>query len=66
MILTAGLTVSFLIALLLTGAMRRYALSRRLLDVPNSRSSHAIPTPRGGGLAIVISGLLSIVGLAVA
>jgi Fuc2NAc and GlcNAc transferase len=23
-----------------------------LLDVPNARSSHAIPTPRGGGLAI--------------
>lgn len=39
----------------LTGRLRRYALSRSLLDVPNSRSSHVVPTPRGGGLAIVMS-----------
>lgn len=39
----------------LTGCLRRYALSRSLLDVPNSRSSHVVPTPRGGGLAIVMS-----------
>jgi Fuc2NAc and GlcNAc transferase len=29
-------------------------LSRRLLDQPNSRSSHREPTPRGGGLAFVV------------
>ena len=28
-------------------------LSRRLLDQPNSRSSHRRPTPRGGGVAFV-------------
>ena len=33
--------------------MRCYALSRSLLDIPNSRSSHTLPTPRGGGLAFV-------------
>src|SRR5512146_2505771 len=44
---TVGLLLVFLMALLLTGAMRRYAVSRQLLDVPNSRSSHAIPTPTG-------------------
>lgn len=38
----------------LTGVVRRYAL-RRLLDIPNERSSHAQPTPRGGGLAIVVA-----------
>lgn len=38
----------------LTGLVRRYAL-RRLLDVPNARSSHSQPTPRGGGLAILIT-----------
>jgi Fuc2NAc and GlcNAc transferase len=47
--LTAGLS------LLLTGVIRQYALARNLLDVPNRRSSHQIPTPRGGGLAIVAS-----------
>ena len=34
--------------------IRRYAESRRILDHPNERSSHAVPTPRGGGLAIVL------------
>ncbi|BCO09738.1 glycosyl transferase [Desulfolithobacter dissulfuricans] len=40
---------------LLTAVLRRYALSHSLLDVPNQRSSHTVPTPRGGGLAIVVS-----------
>ena len=50
----------------LTGAMRRYALARQLLDVPNARSSHTQPTPRGGGVAIVTSFLLAVMGLALA
>ncbi|MGH7704176.1 MAG: MraY family glycosyltransferase [Gemmatimonadales bacterium] len=36
----------------LTGVVRRYAIARALLDIPNPRSSHTTPTPRGGGLAI--------------
>lgn len=47
-----------------TAVLRRYALSNRLIDVPNSRSSHVLPTPRGGGVAIVVSFLLSAVLLA--
>lgn len=39
----------------LTGFLRRYAISRSLIDIPNQRSSHTIPTPRGGGLAIVLT-----------
>ena len=38
---------------LLTRGMHKVALSRGLLDVPNERSSHTRPTPRGGGVAIV-------------
>ena len=34
--------------------IRRYAEQRRILDHPNERSSHVTPTPRGGGLAIVL------------
>ena len=34
--------------------IRRYAERRQLLDHPNERSSHSLPTPRGGGLAIVL------------
>ena len=39
---------------LLTGVIRHYALKRKVLDIPNQRSSHNVPTPRGGGLAIVL------------
>lgn len=42
------------ISFLLTFALRRYALANSLIDIPNARSSHSIPTPRGGGVAIVI------------
>jgi len=35
-------------------AFRRWSLRRELLDVPNKRSSHTRPTPRGGGLIIVL------------
>ena len=34
---------------------RRYALRRGLLDHPNERSSHELPTPRGAGIAIAIA-----------
>lgn len=34
--------------------IRRQAVKRRVLDHPNERSLHSIPTPRGGGLAIVV------------
>ena len=33
-------------------------LRRRLLDQPNARSSHHIPTPRGGGVVFVLVGSL--------
>lgn len=49
----------------LTAGLRRYALARRLMDVPNARSSHSVPTPRGGGVAIVLSflGAVLLLGL---
>ncbi|MGU5731469.1 MraY family glycosyltransferase [Aeromonas jandaei] len=55
--------VLFLILCLLcsvtgTGLLRRYALNH-LLDQPNHRSSHQVPTPRGGGMAIVATFLLA-------
>ena len=34
--------------------IRRWARRMAILDIPNERSSHSIPTPRGGGLAIVL------------
>ncbi|MFA4970992.1 MAG: glycosyltransferase family 4 protein [bacterium] len=41
-----------LASVLLTRAMLAYATRRCLVDVPNERSSHDIPTPRGGGLSL--------------
>jgi Fuc2NAc and GlcNAc transferase len=49
----AGLVLA--VSALLTGLARRFALSRGILDVPNHRSSHRSATPRGGGIAIVVS-----------
>lgn len=55
--------VVFLTALWLTGRFRRYALAQQLLDVPNARSSHAVATPRGGGVAIVLTTLVALLVL---
>ena len=51
----------------LAGLLRRYALAKSLMDVPNERSSHSVPTPRGGGVSIVVTfltGLLYLLGSA--
>ena len=52
------LGLAALISFVLTGIVRKYALLK-LLDVPNERSSHQRPTPRGGGLAIVLAFVLT-------
>jgi Fuc2NAc and GlcNAc transferase len=52
-----------LVSWFLTGAMRRYALRSELLDVPNERSLHRTPIPRGGGVAVV---LVTLAGLTTA
>jgi Fuc2NAc and GlcNAc transferase len=50
----------------LTHVIRRYAVTYRLIDVPNERSSHVVPTPRGGGVAIVVTFLACLGALAAA
>jgi Fuc2NAc and GlcNAc transferase len=52
------------VSLTLTAVLRRYALARSIVDIPNARSSHSVPTPRGGGVAIVIAFLLALPFLA--
>lgn len=47
-----------------TWLLRKYALATSLLDTPNARSSHTVPTPRGGGVAIVVTFLAVIPCLA--
>src|SRR3954452_3343922 len=45
--------VAFLVALAMVPLLVRFAIGRDLLDMPNARSSHEIPTPRLGGLAVI-------------
>lgn len=40
------------------GVVRRWATALGVLDLPGGRSSHERPTPRGGGLAIAVIGLV--------
>ena len=47
------LAAVFFGTLVLTGKVRAGLLRRAILDIPNERSSHARPVPRGGGIAIV-------------
>lgn len=52
----AFVAAAALLSWLLASRVRLYALDR-LLDIPNERSSHSTPTPRGGGLAIAVTAL---------
>jgi Fuc2NAc and GlcNAc transferase len=66
-LLLLGLSIVLAAASLwLTGRFRSYALAQRLVDIPNERSSHLVATPRGGGVAIIFTTLLSLPLLAVA
>jgi UDP-GlcNAc:undecaprenyl-phosphate/decaprenyl-phosphate GlcNAc-1-phosphate transferase len=49
-----------LLAAAVTWAMARRAV---LVDVPNARSSHVRPTPRGGGLGILLAFAVGLVGV---
>ena len=53
--ITLAAIAALLASFALTGLARRYALRRRLIDEPNSRSSHRLPTVRGGGIGFVVT-----------
>lgn len=54
MVLLALCVVSFLISLG-TVALLKDRFGQLLLDIPNERSSHTQPTPRGGGLGFIVA-----------
>lgn len=56
-LLAAALSIVFV------GLVRRDALRRGLIDRPNERSSHSLPTPRGGGLGVVAALALTILAI---
>ena len=63
MIYFSLIILTFITSWVFTGVLRHYALTKNLLDMPNARSSHLTPTPRGGGLAIAVTFLISIIVL---
>jgi Fuc2NAc and GlcNAc transferase len=57
------LLCAFILTMLSTHLFRRYALKNNVMDIPNARSSHTLPTPRGGGISVVIIYCLALVFL---
>ena len=57
-VVAAGL--AFLVAGALVPLLVKFAVGRSLLDVPNTRSSHEVPTPRLGGIAIFAGTLVGV------
>ena len=54
---------AFAVSCIATPVIRGIGRRAGVIDVPNERSSHAIPTPRGGGIAILLG--VATAGLAV-
>jgi UDP-N-acetylmuramyl pentapeptide phosphotransferase/UDP-N-acetylglucosamine-1-phosphate transferase len=52
--------IAFLIALGVVRAAIAYAHRRGMYDQPGQRRSHKIPTPRGGGIGIIVAVLLTV------
>lgn len=52
--LVQHMTFAVLLALL-SAAVVRLMIARPILDIPNARSAHLTPTPRGGGLGVVVA-----------
>lgn len=57
------LLISFAIAWLSAHAAIVYARRRGMLDRPGQRRSHNVPTPRGGGIGIVLACLVCLPGV---
>lgn len=58
----AVIGISFVLALSLTARLEKILHKRAIFDIPNARSSHKIPTPRGCGWAIVAVLLPALLG----
>ncbi len=57
-IVVGAALISAILIIVLRPLLKRYALAR-----PNARSSHAVPTPQGGGIAVVTATIAVSVGM---
>jgi UDP-N-acetylmuramyl pentapeptide phosphotransferase/UDP-N-acetylglucosamine-1-phosphate transferase len=62
----AGIAAGAFLLSLIGARLLVPVMRQRALDEPNERSSHSIPTPRGGGIAVIGAVLAVWVGLTVA
>src|SRR5690349_20609281 len=62
----AWLAGSLLLSAAATAAAISYARRNNVLDLPGQRRSHSVPTPRGGGIGIVISVLAGLIVMSMA
>ena len=60
------LPIATLLTFLLTILIRKNALQKNQLDIPNERSSHTAPTPRGAGVAVATVFIVGLLALRVA
>lgn len=52
--------LSFALSFLITWLVVKFSSRLRMINLPNERSLHSVPTPRGGGVAIVITWYIGI------
>lgn len=62
-VLLTHLTFALLLGLVSWGITWWMLQRVRIMDVPNARSSHERPTPRGGGVSIVLTFVIGIIGI---
>lgn len=55
--------ILLMLSFLLTYFIKNYAIKKSLISEVNERSSHTIPTPHGGGIAISITWLIGLIYL---
>lgn len=61
----AAVVLAALLSYIGVAFFRRMSIARNWFDVPNERSSHSRPTPRGGGLVVVTICLTSYILIAI-
>ena len=57
------LVLLFVSSALITAGVRSFLVRHGVMDIPNARSSHAVPVPRGGGVGIVVVFLSAVIWL---
>jgi len=56
---------TFALSMFLTRQLVVHARKLASIDIPNERSSHSTPTPRGGGIAFVLASILAFITIAI-